>query len=59
MSPAWGHALGVVTLLLMLIVCGIWLWAWLPHHKKAFNALARLPMGDGGVLDHQIGGEKR
>ena len=28
----------------LLVFSGVWLWAWLPYHKKAFDALARLPM---------------
>lgn len=51
MSPIWGHAIGVVIVLLLLVVSGVWLWAWLPYHKQAFDALARLPMRDGDALD--------
>jgi cytochrome c oxidase cbb3-type subunit IV len=51
MSPIWGHTVGVVTVLLLLVVSGVWLWAWSPFHKRAFDALARLPMHDGGELD--------
>jgi len=47
MNPFWGHVIGVVIVLLMLIFGGIWLWAWLPYHKKKFDALARMPMLDG------------
>ena len=47
MSSLWGHALGIVTLVLMLVFIGIWAWAWLPLHKRAFDELARLPMEDG------------
>ena len=25
---------------------GIWAWAWLPHHKRKFDDLAKLPMED-------------
>ena len=42
----WGHFVGVITVLIMLSFLAIWLWAWLPHHKKEFDALARLPMSD-------------
>ena len=49
MSAIWGHAIGVGIVLLMLVFGAIWLWAWLPHHRRAFDALARLPMRDGGV----------
>jgi cytochrome c oxidase cbb3-type subunit IV len=51
MNAIWGHAVGVVIVLLLLVFSGVWLWAWLPYHKNAFDALARLPMGDGGALD--------
>jgi cytochrome c oxidase cbb3-type subunit 4 len=46
MSPFWGHVTGVVTVVLMLVFIGIWGWAWLPQHKRKFDALARLPMDD-------------
>ena len=46
MSPIWGHAIGVLIILLLLIFSGVWLWAWLPYHQKAFDALARLPSED-------------
>jgi cytochrome c oxidase cbb3-type subunit IV len=46
MSAAWGHLVGVLTVLIMLSFIGIWLWAWLPYHKSDFDRLARLPMGD-------------
>lgn len=47
MSSLWGHAIGIVTLAVMLVFIGIWAWAWLPLHKRAFDQLARLPMEDG------------
>jgi cytochrome c oxidase cbb3-type subunit 4 len=47
MNPLWGQLIGVVTLVLMLVFIGIWAWAWLPHHKREFDALAKLPMEDG------------
>ena len=46
MSVAWGHLVGVLTVLIMLTFIGIWAWAWLPHHKREFDRLARLPMGE-------------
>lgn len=49
MSPAWGHATGVLILLMMAAFIGIWAWAWLPYHKRNFNWLARLPMEDQGA----------
>ena len=44
MNPLWGHLAGIVTVLVMAIFIGIWAWAWLPRHKDAFDALARLPL---------------
>ncbi len=29
---------------IMLTFIGIWIWAWLPHHKNDFSELARLPL---------------
>ena len=46
MNPLWGHVAGIVTLVVMLLFFAIWAWAWLPHHKREFDALARLPMED-------------
>ena len=47
MNPIWGHIVGIVTVIVMLVFIGICVWAWLPHHKRKFDALARLPMQDG------------
>jgi cbb3-type cytochrome oxidase subunit 3 len=30
----------------MLVFVALWLWAWSPWHKRAFDVLARLPMDD-------------
>jgi cytochrome c oxidase cbb3-type subunit IV len=46
LNLAWGHAIGVMIVVLMLTFIGIWIWAWLPFHKKTFDALARLPLHD-------------
>lgn len=48
MNPAWGHAIGGITVLLMLAFVGIWVWAWLPRHRRTFDSLSRLPMEDDG-----------
>lgn len=48
MSPLWGHAIGLVIVLMMVVFCAVWLWAWLPYHRRAFDALARLPMREDG-----------
>ena len=46
MNPVWGHVIGVLIVLMMATFIGIWVWAWLPHHERAFGLLARLPMED-------------
>jgi cytochrome c oxidase cbb3-type subunit 4 len=46
MNPLWGHVAGVFIVLMMLTFIGIWIWAWLPYHKRTFNRLSRLPMED-------------
>ncbi len=48
MSTLWGHFIGVWIVLMMLWFIGIWVWAWSSHHADTFDALARLPMADGG-----------
>ena len=57
MNEIWGHALGVITLVLMLIFIGIWIWAWLPLHRTTFDRLARIPMHDDG--EHSRSEERR
>lgn len=46
MSPFWGYVAGIVTVIVMVAFIGIWLWAWLPHHRRTFDALANLPRED-------------
>ena len=46
MNPVWGHVAGVFIVLMMVTFIGIWIWAWLPRHKRAFGRLSRLPMED-------------
>jgi cytochrome c oxidase cbb3-type subunit 4 len=46
MNAMWGHAIGVITLVLMLIFVGVWIWAWLPAHRATYDRLARIPMHD-------------
>jgi cytochrome c oxidase cbb3-type subunit 4 len=38
---------GILTVLVMFAFIGIWVWAWLPYHKRTFDALAELPAEDG------------
>ena len=46
MSALWGQVAGAITVVLMFVFLGIWAWAWLPHHKRTFDALAKLPLED-------------
>lgn len=46
MNPIWGPIAGGFIVLMMLAFIGIWIWAWLPHHRHSFDALARLPLED-------------
>lgn len=54
MNPVWGHLAGVFTLLLMAAFIGVWVWAWLPRHRRRFGGMARLPMEDGPRTDDSI-----
>lgn len=44
MNPIWGEITGVFIVVMMVTFLGIWVWAWLPRHKRVFDSLARLPM---------------
>ena len=46
MSEIAGHLIGVMIVLMLLTFIGIWIWAWLPHHKREFGKLAQLPLHD-------------
>ncbi|AMN45998.1 cbb3-type cytochrome c oxidase component FixQ [Steroidobacter denitrificans] len=46
MSAFWGNFAGVVTVILMVCFIGIWVWAWRPRHRRVFDAMAQVPMGD-------------
>ena len=46
MSEFYGHFIGVLIVLIMLTFIGIWIWAWLPHHRDEFAELARLPLDE-------------
>lgn len=56
MNPIWGPIAGAFIVCMMLAFIGIWIWAWLPHHRRRFDELARLPMEDeGGAANAAIG----
>lgn len=46
MNPIWGPVAGAFIILMMLAFIGIWIWAWLPYHKRTFSELARIPLED-------------
>lgn len=46
MNPIWGQVAGAFIVFMMVAFIAIWVWAWLPQHKRDFGALARLPMQD-------------
>jgi cytochrome c oxidase cbb3-type subunit 4 len=48
MNPIWGHIAGAFIIAMMIMFIGIWVWAWLPYHKRTFDALAKMPMQDDG-----------
>ncbi|MEO8857852.1 MAG: cbb3-type cytochrome c oxidase subunit 3 [Burkholderiaceae bacterium] len=58
MNPIWGPIAGVFIVLMMLAFIGIWIWAWLPYHKRTFNEMARLPMSDEDGGPDTTGGER-
>ena len=37
---------GIVTIFLMLLFVGIWVWAWRPENKASFDETARLALDD-------------
>jgi cytochrome c oxidase cbb3-type subunit 4 len=40
---------GIVTVGLLLLFVAVWIWAWQPRHKAAFEATARLAVEDDDV----------
>ena len=46
MSAIWGHAVGVMIVILMSTFIGIWIWAWRDRHRAVFQRMADLPMQD-------------
>ena len=46
MNLVWGPIAGGFIIAMMIAFIGIWVWAWLPYHKRTFNDLAKLPMED-------------
>ncbi|TAL81691.1 MAG: cbb3-type cytochrome c oxidase subunit 3 [Candidimonas sp.] len=46
MNPIWGLIAGGLIVFMMLVFICIWIWAWLPYHRRSFGELARIPMAD-------------
>ena len=46
MSPIWGEIHGYVTVGMMTLFIGIWIWAWRKRHKEVFDRMSELPMQD-------------
>ena len=46
MNPLWGQLAGIITVFLLVVFIGIWIWAWRPRHKKPFDKMAQIPMQD-------------
>ncbi len=38
---------GIVSLMLLVIFVGGWVWAWSPKRREEFEEAARLPLDDG------------
>ena len=56
MNPLWGQIAGFITVSLLVVFIGIWIWAWRPWHKKSFDEMAHIPMED---KDMPMQNEKR
>ncbi|MBU6248001.1 MAG: CcoQ/FixQ family Cbb3-type cytochrome c oxidase assembly chaperone [Xanthomonadaceae bacterium] len=37
---------GLITAVLLVLFVGGWIWLWLPRHKPALDAAARMPLED-------------
>lgn len=59
MSELYGHAIGILIVIMMLTFIGIWVWAWLPRHKAVFGDLAKIPMEDGDKNASIAGGKHK
>ena len=46
MNPLWGEILGYVTVAMMTLFIGIWIWAWRKRHKKVFDRMSEISMED-------------
>jgi len=43
---------GIITIVLLLLFVGCWIWAWRPSRKKDFDAAARLPLDEADQPDN-------
>jgi cytochrome c oxidase cbb3-type subunit 4 len=58
MSQAIGIVSGVITVVLMLLLAGIYAWAWSSRRRAGFDAAARLPLEDDGPPTSTISQER-
>lgn len=42
---------GIITVILLVLFVGGWIWAWSPRRKADFDAAARLPLDDSDTED--------
>ena len=42
---------GIVSLMLLVIFLGGWIWAWSPKRRVEFEEAARLPLDDDGNVE--------
>jgi cytochrome c oxidase cbb3-type subunit 4 len=52
-----GTFFGLITLLLMALFAGIWIWAWSAKRRKDFERAARMPLDQKDIADHKDGGQ--
>jgi cytochrome c oxidase cbb3-type subunit 4 len=58
MSQSIGIVSGVITLVLMLLLGGIYAWAWSSRRRVGFDAAARLPLEDDAPLSTHLPQER-
>ncbi|HSC08788.1 MAG TPA: cbb3-type cytochrome c oxidase subunit 3 [Steroidobacteraceae bacterium] len=52
-----GTVLGLITLLLMALFAGIWIWAWSAKRRKDFERAARMPLDQNDTTDDKNHGK--
>ena len=44
---------GIITVALLVLFVGGWIWAWRPARKSSFDAAARLPLDEPEAGNHE------